>query len=627
MVGGLIGYLFAAYGFSAVSQFESLQVLAAWDLLAMLPLFLLVIGVHEGGHVLGGLLRGMRFLLYIVGPFQLTRTGEGIRFSWVFNLGTFGGVAACMPDPSRPLPTQMLPMIAGGPLASALLAALALGLSALLSGRAAAYLVMTGLLSAMIFLVTAVPLRAGGFMSDGLQLLEMRRGGRGVRARHRLTLLMGQSMTGVRPSDWDRTLIAESLAETDDEPLRRVAAIHMGYLHAFDRGDMAEATRLAGELAARFEDYPEGFRQSLAVELALFHALVARDPATSREWTARSRGGVVDPARRALAAAALAMLDGNATVREAELANARRGLAAKQRRGAVGADGGADRATDRTTRHHDVVTAPSLQVIAARSAAPHVCGMRTPLPMPLRRGILMLACLSVGAIPSACARTTPAVASTMAPVAPTTFLSPAEVREGWRSLLSLDQWRGYGTDSMPSGWQADDSLLTKDGVGSDIVTRRTYTDFELAFDWMLDEGGNSGVFYRATEEYPKIYWSAPEYALLDDARHPDGRNPLTSAGAVHSLYAAPRGVVQPAGSWNRTRILVRGAQVEHWLNDRMVAEYAFGSDDFAQRVAGSKFGRWANFGKSPSGVIGIQGDHRGRLAIRHLRIREVPAQR
>ena len=36
----------------------------------------------------------MRFLLFIVGPFQLSRSQSGIRFNWLFNLGTFGGLAA-----------------------------------------------------------------------------------------------------------------------------------------------------------------------------------------------------------------------------------------------------------------------------------------------------------------------------------------------------------------------------------------------------------------------------------------------------------------------------------------------------------------------------------------------------
>lgn len=238
-------------------------------------------------------------------------------------------------------------------------------------------------------------------------------------------------------------------------------------------------------------------------------------------------------------------------------------------------------------------------------------------PLIRSRSMVLATCLGLTMlVQSGCARAsrsaTPAAA----------FLSATEVKDGWRSMVSLDNWRGYQSQAVPEGWSANGSILTKTGVGNDIVTRKTYTDFELAFDWMLNEGGNSGVFYRATEEYEKIYWSAPEYALLDDARHPDGRNVITSAGAAHSLYASPRGVVRAAGQWNSTRILVRGTHVEHWLNGTMTASYDYGTPDFLERVAKSKFGKWPNFAKTSSGLIGIQGDHRGQLAIRHLRIRE-----
>lgn len=239
--------------------------------------------------------------------------------------------------------------------------------------------------------------------------------------------------------------------------------------------------------------------------------------------------------------------------------------------------------------------------------------------MPARRTTLRLAALFI--VLSGCSRPAPAVGTnTPAPAAASARL--ASQPGTWRSLISLDNWRGYQATAVPAGWSASGNLLTKTGVGQDIVSRDTFTDFELELDWMLDARGNSGIFYRATEEYNKIYWSAPEYALLDDARHPDGRNVLTSAGAAHSLYAPPRGVVKEAGQWNSTRIVVRGSHVEHWLNGQKVADFDYGSPDFTERVAKSKFGRWPNFAKARRGLIGIQGDHGGVLSIRNLRIRE-----
>ncbi len=151
----------------------------------------------------------------------------------------------------------------------------------------------------------------------------------------------------------------------------------------------------------------------------------------------------------------------------------------------------------------------------------------------------------------------------------------APARDGWRPLVvgdSLTAWRGYRADAVPPGWVASGGVLSKRVGTRDLVTRDQYGDFELEWEWKVATGGNAGVFYRATEEYDRVYWSGTEYQLLDDANAPDGRSRLTAAGAVYGLYPAPPGVVRAAGEWNASRIVARGAHVEHWLNGRKLAE-------------------------------------------------------
>jgi hypothetical protein len=177
---------------------------------------------------------------------------------------------------------------------------------------------------------------------------------------------------------------------------------------------------------------------------------------------------------------------------------------------------------------------------------------------------------------------------------------------------------------VPSGWRIADGTLTKSTSIGDIITRDEFGDFELAFDWMLAPGGNAGVFYRGTEEYDHIYWSGPEYQLLDDAGHPDGKNRLTSAASAYALYAPPAGVVKPAGEWNSSRIVAKGAHIEHWLNGQKVVEYELWSPDWEAKVKASKFGEWPHYGRAHRGHIGIQGDHDGELTLRNIRIRVLP---
>ena len=194
---------------------------------------------------------------------------------------------------------------------------------------------------------------------------------------------------------------------------------------------------------------------------------------------------------------------------------------------------------------------------------------------------------------------------------------------GWR-VLDLSAFRGYDSESVPAGWVASADTISKSHGTGDLVTKDQFGNFELQFDWKLSKGGNAGVFYRGTREYDHIYWSAPEYQLLDDANAPDGRDRLTSAAADYALYPSPPGIVKPADEWNTGRIVVKGAHVEHWLNGTKVVEYELWSPDWKAKVAGSKFKDYPNYGMAKRGYIGIQGDHDGALSLRNIRIRELP---
>jgi hypothetical protein len=198
---------------------------------------------------------------------------------------------------------------------------------------------------------------------------------------------------------------------------------------------------------------------------------------------------------------------------------------------------------------------------------------------------------------------------------------------GWRPLFAgghVDAWRGWNSDGFPAGWHVAGGMLSKEGAVDDLVTRDRFANFELELEWKIGKGGNSGVFYRGTREYDHIYWSGPEYQLLDDANHPDGRNPLTSAASAYGLYAPTPGVAKPFGEWNKTRLVVNGAHVEHWLNGQKVVEYELWSADWAAKVAGSKFSKYPDYGLAKTGYIGIQGDHDGTLVLRNIRIRDLP---
>ncbi len=98
----------------------------------------------------------------------------------------------------------------------------------------------------------------------------------------------------------------------------------------------------------------------------------------------------------------------------------------------------------------------------------------------------------------------------------------------------LEQFRGYASEEIGPGWTIEGKHLVYDGSGGgDIMTKETYSDFELQVDWQIQEGGNSGIMFRVTTGDDAPYMSGPEFQILDDEAHADGKSELTSA--VHCM--------------------------------------------------------------------------------------------
>jgi hypothetical protein len=200
-------------------------------------------------------------------------------------------------------------------------------------------------------------------------------------------------------------------------------------------------------------------------------------------------------------------------------------------------------------------------------------------------------------------------------------LTDDEKAQGWKLLFdgqTTKGWRGYRQKEAPAGWTVQDGVLVRTGKAGDLITTDAFDHFELLIDWKISHGGNSGIFYRATEESEVIYNTSPEYEIRDNAFWLD--DPYTTA-ACYALYAPKKDATRPVGYWNRTRIVVRGNHVEHWLNDELVVRYELNSPEWQKLAKESKYhAKFPTYGQAQKGHIGIQ-DHGDLVWCRNIKIR------
>jgi hypothetical protein len=226
---------------------------------------------------------------------------------------------------------------------------------------------------------------------------------------------------------------------------------------------------------------------------------------------------------------------------------------------------------------------------------------------------------------------------------PLNSLTPEEKREGWDLLFngkSTKQWRGINQKRFPKkGWKIEKGELianssggAESGNGGDIITKKQYGSFILKWEWRMEtKGGNSGLKYYVHEGIGdnKGYGYGLEYQILDDKNHPwmlEGRmkpNDYHTLGSLYEIYpASPDKRPSPPGLWNESMIVSIGNQVEHWLNGRKILEYSRESDDFKEKIAGSKFKNVEGFGLWTKGHLLLQ-DHGSVVRYRNIKIREV----
>lgn len=284
---------------------------SAWVLIPAIALsFFFVLSFHEAGHILGGKLVGFRFLLFVVGPVKLYAAEGGVRFGINRSLAMAGGLGGAAPTDSRNLRRRMMLYVAGGPVASLVLAALSFGVALVASPSVGLVFGITSLTSLFVGVVTLVPSKFGGFVSDGSRLLMLLRGGPEAERWAALSALGGASMAGVRPRDFDGELVERSLSPSDGS-LDEAGARSTAHYRALDLGDPEKGEDILRP-ALDIQDVPEMLRSQLLLEAAFLRARFLGDPEEARKlFSTAKTNKVLDRSLPLRVEAAISLAEGD----------------------------------------------------------------------------------------------------------------------------------------------------------------------------------------------------------------------------------------------------------------------------------------------------------------------------
>ncbi len=210
-------------------------------------------------------------------------------------------------------------------------------------------------------------------------------------------------------------------------------------------------------------------------------------------------------------------------------------------------------------------------------------------------------------------------------------LSAKEQKQGWHLLFdgkSTEGWHNYLKPSAGAAWSAKDGVLQldptiNDGRG-DVVCANEYQNFELAIDWNIAEGGNSGIMFLVHEDaaFENTYITGPEYQLLDDKKAEDNKAANHLASSLYDIIAPTKAVEKPAGEWNHTVIRLHNGELTFWLNGVQTVKTHLWDANWTALVAKSKFKDWKGFAMFHKGHISLQ-DHGYHISFRNIKIREL----
>lgn len=259
--------------------------------LQVLLAILLVLGIHEAGHAVAGMLVRMKLIGIVVGPFHWTHLHGRSRL--IFRragLVAFGGQTMVAPTTMENFRNRKAFQIAGGPIASLLAGLLAVAAIFLAPGHPWAgewpALAVFADITILVGLLNLVPFGNKSMYSDGAKLYQILSGGLWSRYHTALGMISSIAVTPLRPRDYDIAALEEAtrhIARRRDAAFLQLCA----YNSYLDSGRREEAVLAMEKSEASCREWAIEPPVEWCASYVYANAILRQDAAAARGWWIR----------------------------------------------------------------------------------------------------------------------------------------------------------------------------------------------------------------------------------------------------------------------------------------------------------------------------------------------------
>jgi Domain of Unknown Function (DUF1080) len=149
---------------------------------------------------------------------------------------------------------------------------------------------------------------------------------------------------------------------------------------------------------------------------------------------------------------------------------------------------------------------------------------------------------------------------------------------GWVVLFdgkNLDNWSPIGD----ANWRLEDGAVVADKGNGFLVSKNSYTDFQLRAEFWVGPDANSGIFIRCSDPQKVGTDSAYEVNIWDDRPAKD-----YATGAIVNI-AKVDPMPKSVGQWNVYEITAKGSRFTVTLNGQKTVDNAQDSKFAGGRIA------------------------------------------